>query len=561
MLIDKDLAKYTLLETSAIKDAIQKLADNKKRILFTLNSFGRVSGSFSDGDLRRWLLETETVDLETPVKSISNKKFISCQSDMDKSQIAAKFSDGVRYIPIVDENNHLVGVASLLSETISIAGHSITDESPSFIIAEIGNNHNGSLELAKKLVDEAALAGVDCAKFQMRDIKSLYRNQGNSNDEREDLGSQYVLDLLERFQLKDEEFYEIFDYCKSKGLAVLCTPFDKVSADKLAAYGVDAYKVASADLTNHDLLEHLAKKSKPLLISTGMATEEEIESSVKLLNELGVQFILLQCNSTYPAPYKDVNLKYMNRLKDIGKCFVGYSGHERGYHVPVAAVAMGAKIVEKHFTLDKSMEGNDHKVSLLPDELQKMVKEIRDIEAALGNANPRTITQGELMNRETLAKSVIANVDIKKGSVIKADMLEIRSPGKGLAPYRMKELIGEEASRDIKAGDFFYPSDLDSKRIEPKAYEAFKQPFGIPVRYHDFFELKDLSNLQVIEFHLSYKDVDADLSKFFKKGDSYPHQLVVHAPELFAGDHTLDLCSLDEDYRQRSIAEMQRVIE
>ncbi len=559
MFIERDVEKFIVGEDLAVGQVIRKIGENKTRIVFVVNNFGRLTGAFSDGDLRRWLLSTNEIDINTKIGTILNKKVTKCFFD-EQEKVLDLFSDAVQYIPLVDENDHIVAVASLREKILSIGKHSINDAAPTFIIAEIGNNHNGSLELAKKLVDEAVAAGANCAKFQMRDLASLYRNSGDSNDASEDLGSQYILDLLSRFQLKDDEFNKIFDYCKGKNLEVLCTPFDKASVDKLDAYGVDAYKIASADLTNHELLEYIAEKGKPMLVSTGMSSEEEITSAVSLLRNANASFILLQCNSTYPAPFKDVNLKYMNRLKELGECFVGYSGHERGIAIPIAAVGMGAKIIEKHFTLDKTMEGNDHKVSLLPDEFADMVSGIRAVEQALGSTAPRKITQGEMMNRESLAKSIIINRPIKKDQVITADMLDVRSPGKGLAPYKKKELIGRAAKRDMNEGDFFFPSDLNDTSINARDYQ-FKLPFGIPVRYHDVANLSGKSNLKVLEFHLSYKDMDVNFHQYFDKKTPLNYQLVVHAPELFAGDHTLDLCSKNESYRKQSIREMQKVID
>jgi hypothetical protein len=204
----------------------------------------------------------------------------------------------VEFIPLLDKNRHLVAIALSKSDDIRIGDFIINSESPAFIIAEIGNNHNGSLELAKQLIDQAIAAGADCAKFQMRDLKSLYRNAGNSNDNSEDLGSQYTLDLLSRFQLSPEELFKAFDYCYSQGILPLCTPWDLESLTLLENYGMKAYKVASADLTNHELLTALAKTGKPLLCSTGMATEQEISESVKLLKELGAMYVLLHCNFT-----------------------------------------------------------------------------------------------------------------------------------------------------------------------------------------------------------------------------------------------------------------------
>ncbi|MDV7391212.1 N-acetylneuraminate synthase family protein, partial [Arthrospira platensis SPKY1] len=228
----------------------------------------------------------------------------------------------------------------------------------------------------------------------------------------------------------------------------------------------------------------------------------------------------------------------------------GYSGHERGYHVAIAAVAKGAKVIEKHFTLDKTMEGNDHKVSLLPEEFKAMVEGIRQVEQALGVGGERRPSQGELMNRENLAKSLVINCDLTVGQEITAEMIEVKSPGRGLQPNRKSELIGKKAKRNFHTGDFFFISDLEDEQIKPRPYK-FSRPWGVPVRYHDFQSILTKSNPDFLEFHLSYKDLEENIEKYFDK--SYDLDLVVHSPELFAGDHILDLCAKDDNYREQSI--------
>jgi N-acetylneuraminate synthase len=321
-----------------------------------------------------------------------------------------------------------------------------------------------------------------------------------------------------------------------------------------------AYKVASADLTNPDLIEAICKTGKPLICSTGMSSESEIAEAVKLLKRHGSHYVLLHCNSTYPAPFKDINLNYIARLKELGGgCLVGYSGHERGYAVAIAAVAMGARVIEKHLTLDRGMEGNDHRVSLLPTELSEMIRSIREVESALGAGGARKATQGEMMNREVLGKSLLATKPVKEGEIITADHLAVFSPGKGLAPYRKYELIGRPSKRDMSEGDFFFPSDVTDNTIKVRNYR-FDRPFGVPVRYHDVATMLPMSNFDLLEFHLSYKDMELDPADFLDP-NGYDLDFVVHSPELFAGEHLLDLCSEIPDYRARSMRELQRVIE
>lgn len=557
MLIDKNLSKYIVFAEDDIVVALKKISDNKSRIIFSVTETGVLEGVLTDGDFRRWLVQQDSINLNQPVSKISNKNFKFVDYTDDFVKIQACFSGEIEFIPLLDKNHHLVAIARQKQDIIQIGNFVIDENSPAFVIAEIGNNHNGSLESAKQLIDAAIDAGADSAKFQMRDLQSLYQNAGNANDAKEDLGSQYTLDLLTRFQLTPEEMFAAFDYCQERGILPLCTPWDVSSLNQLERYGMQAYKVASADLTNYDLLTVLAKTGKPLVCSTGMSAESEIIDAIALLKRLGATYILLHCNSTYPAPFKDVHLNYMEHLKEIGDCPVGYSGHERGIHVAIAAVAKGAKVIEKHFTLDKTMEGNDHKVSLLPDEFRQMVEGIRQVEQSLGTAGERHLSQGELMNRETLAKSLIINCDLETGQIITEAMIEVKSPGKGLQPNRKSALIGKQSKRNLKAGDFFYPSDLEIEQVRARTYR-FKRPWGVPVRYHDFKEILSKSNPTLLEFHLSYKDLEVDIGQYIDQ--VYDLDLIVHAPELFAGDHVLDLSSQDNDYRERSVKELQRVI-
>jgi N-acetylneuraminate synthase len=558
MIIDRSIKKYIIFDEEPVHRAFEKINANHLRIIFAVDEHGLLKGIVTDGDLRRWILNQSKIDLQQPVSAAANKHFIYCRDDEQPDKISEQFSRKIEFVPLVDERMRLTAVASQRNFEFTIGNKVIAEDAPVFIIAEIGNNHNGDINRAKKLIDQAVWAGADCVKFQMRHLNALYRNAGNVNDASEDLGSQYVLDLLSRFQLKRDELAEVFDYCCACGVIPLCTPWDAESVDFLEQYGIDAYKIASADLTNHDLLLKIADTGKPMLCSTGMSSEREISAAADLLRRRGAQFILLQCNSAYPAPFKDINLRYMQRLREISSYPAGYSGHERGLNVAVAAAALGAKVIEKHFTLDRSMEGNDHKISLLPEEFRSMVRAVREVEEALGSGGLRTLSQGEVINRESLAKSVVINQPLQKGQIITETMLEVKSPGKGLPPYKKQNLIGQPARRDMAAGDFFYEEDLLTDVVAPRRYR-FVHPFGVPVRYHDLHQIiAACPFLDLLEIHLSYKDLELDLKDFFNQ--PLPHRLVVHSPELFSGDHVLDLCADDAAYRQRSLEELRRVI-
>jgi sialic acid synthase SpsE/sugar phosphate isomerase/epimerase len=425
-----------------------------------------------------------------------------------------------------------------------------------FVIAEIGNNHNGSFERAIQMIDFAADMGADCAKFQMRHLEEVYRQRTLRKDG-EDLGTEYVLDLLRRFELSLEDHRHLADHCAEKGILYLCTPWDTRSVDILQEFGVPAYKVASADLTNLPLLDKLASTGKPLIISTGMSRSEEVRITVDFLNRRNAAFVLLHCNSTYPAPLHDINLKWMHQLREVHS-LVGYSGHERGINVSLAAAALGACIIERHFTLDRSMEGPDHAASLTHAEFKRMIEGVREIEEALGEGKERHLSQGEMINRENLGKSLVSTKLLTKGVVLTAADIKVRSPGQGLSPQSYERLLGRTLRHDMMEEDFFYPSDLADNRIEPRSY-VFSRPWGVPVRYHDFQEYNDRVKPDLFEFHLSYSDMELNPDDFLN--GIYPCGFVVHAPELFANSRLMDLASPDEAYRAHSVAETQRVID
>lgn len=558
MLIERDTARYTVASDETVEEALRQIARNGRRTVFCLEPSGVVIGVITDGDFRRWLLANPGALLSTSAAAVANRSFVHARFGSAYADIEARFTEAIQLIPLLDDRGRLVAVARPRTRDLWIDEHHVGAGSATFVIAEIGINHNGSLDAAKRLIDVAARSGADCAKFQMRDMGSLYRNAGATGDHREDLGPQYTLDLLDRFSLTVDEMIEAFDHTRAAGLVPLCTPWDLESARILDEYDIPAFKVASADLTNHALLSFLAQTGRAVIMSTGMSAEHEIIESVELLRSAGASFALLHCNSTYPAPFKDINLRYMDRLAEIGDCLVGYSGHERGYHVPIAAVARGASIVEKHITLDRSWEGNDHKVSLEPDELASMVRQIRNVEEVLGTSVTRTISQGEMMNRVNLAKSLVARVTITAGTEITGDMIEVRSPGRGLQPNRRHALVGRRAARDMDPGDFFFESDLLDASVVARHY-SFRRPWGLPVRYHDYRELRALSNPSFLEFHMSYRDLDLPVVEMVP--DPMDLGLVVHSPDLFPGDHILNLASEDDDYWKRSIRELQRVVD
>jgi sialic acid synthase SpsE/sugar phosphate isomerase/epimerase len=566
MIIDRAIRPFVVYGEDPVLTALEKISANKARIVFCVSEHGHLLGSISDGDVRRWIAAQDDVDLSRPCVEAAHTGVRQAAVTATPTEIRQLFVGAVDHVPLLDDRGHLVAVAVNRSDAFRVGRHDVGRGHRTFVIAEIGINHQGSVERATELVDLAKAAGADCVKFQLRDMAALYR--GGTGGEGEDLGPQYTLDLLSRFNLPAAELFKVFDHCRAVDIDIMCTPWDAPSVDALVGYGVPALKIASADLTNHTLLRHAAASGTPLVISTGMSTETEIRETVGVLRESGTAYALLHCQSTYPAPFKDVNLRYLTRLAEIGDCPVGYSGHERGFHVPLAAVALGATIVEKHFTVDRTLEGNDHKVSLLPGEFAEMVLRIRELEESLGSAEPRAVSTGEMMNRVNLAKSLVAARDIEPGEVIERTAVDIKSPGRGLQPNALDRLVGRTANRGLRAGDFFYATDLTDQASKARQY-AFRRPWGVPVRYHDWRSLVEDTTPDFLEFHFSYKDLDLDPAAWFQQvpehvaapGGALDLAFTTHLPDLFAGDFLVDLASFDDDVRDRSVAELQRTID
>ena len=557
MQVNTHIAPWTLPDSDSVLEALRKLDANQRRIVFVVDAHGHLIGSLSDGDVRRRLLTSPGAQLDTPAVHAVTRNCVKGGINQPLPELAKLIRPGISQIPLVDDRGRLVAIATTDHHVLQLGRHRVSGDDPAVIIAEIGNNHQGSVDFAKELVDQAVDAGADIVKFQLRDMDALYRQSGAASGG-EDLGAQYTLGLLAKFSLPADRLLEVFDHCRARDIDVLCTPWDAPSVRVLADYGIPALKVASADLTNHPLLEAMTATRLPMVVSTGMSTEAEIRESAALLHRSGVPFAMLHCQSTYPAPFKDINLRYLARLAEITGVPVGYSGHERGYHVPLAAVTLGARIIEKHFTLDRSLEGNDHKVSLLPGEFRQMTVQIRELEEALGVTDARVVSTGESMNRVNLAKSLVAARPIEVGHRISAEDVAVKSPGRGLQPNQLPKLLGRTSQRPIDAGDFFYPGDLVDGVRQRRAYR-FRRPWGLPVRHHDYAGLVEGTNPDFIEFHLSHKDVDLNHEEFFTH--RLPMSFTVHLPDLYAGDFIVDLASPDDAVWQRSIHELQRTID
>lgn len=323
------------------------------------------------------------------------------------------------------------------------------------IIAEAGVNHNGSLEMAKKMVDAAADAGVDYVKFQTFCSELLVTASAAQADyQRREAQSEdsSQLAMLRKLELSHADHLALVDYCKQKGVKFLSTAFDLPSVDFLDGLGVDFWKVPSGEITNLPYLRKIAATRRPIVMSTGMSDLDTVKESLDFLLGEGADrkdITLLHCNTEYPTPFADVNLNAMITLRNELGVATGYSDHTLGIEVPVAAVALGAEVIEKHFTLDRNLPGPDHKASLLPDELKAMVSAIRNIEKALGTGLKR-VTDSEAKNIVAARKSIVAAVAIKAGEVFTEENLTVKRPGNGLSPMKWYDVVGRQASRDYQ---------------------------------------------------------------------------------------------------------------
>lgn len=326
------------------------------------------------------------------------------------------------------------------------------------IIAEAGVNHNGSIEVAKKLVDAAAEAGADYVKFQtFKSANLVLKNARAANYQRKNMQenalSQYQ--MLKTLELTYEDHVKLIEYASSQGIKFLSTAFDLESVQLLAEFHLGLWKIPSGEITNYPYLRLIARQHEPVILSTGMSTMEEIEEAVQVLLDNGLSLdhlTILHCNTEYPTPMCDVNLRAMNTIASVFHTQVGYSDHTLGIEIPIAAVALGASVIEKHFTLDRSLQGPDHKASLEPKELKRMVTAIRNVEAALGNPE-KMVTESEEKNKLLVRKSIVALKDIREGDFFSEENLTAKRPGNGISAMKWQEIIGKKAPRNFKADE------------------------------------------------------------------------------------------------------------
>lgn len=331
-----------------------------------------------------------------------------------------------------------------------------------FIIAEAGVNHNGSLQRALELIEVAAFAQANAVKFQTFRAEDLVTSTAPKADyqKRATGENQSQFEMLKALELTMADFKVLFDHCQKNGIEFMSTPFDEKSADELESLGMSTFKIPSGELTNHPLIRHIALKQKPVILSTGMATLDEVNQAVEVIRAVGnTQFQLLHCVSDYPADPATVNLRAMQVMRERFQVPVGLSDHTLGIHIPIAAVAMGASCIEKHFTLDKSLPGPDHQASLNPEELDQLVKQVREVERAFGSGIKQP-TEAERKTALIARRSVVLAHNLPKGHLLTPNDLILRRPGTGLPPNELPYLIGKKLKSDLPKDHILQESDL-----------------------------------------------------------------------------------------------------
>ena len=344
---------------------------------------------------------------------------------------------------------------------IKLGNRLIGESNPTLIIAEIGINHQGDINIAKQLIDKAHDCGADAVKFQKRSISRILTKKGLDQPylNRNSFGATYG-EHKKALELSEKDYHLLMNYSEKRDLIFCASGWDEESIDFLDSIGMIFFKMASADLTNFPLLEHTAAKGKPMILSTGMASIDMVKKAYSLVSGINDQVALLQCTSTYPSSFDEIHLNVLSTyLKKFPDAVVGYSGHELGIVIPPVAVALGARIIERHFTLDRTMKGGDHAASLEPQGFSKMIRDIRHIERALGS-DIKEVQKSELPIFKKLSKSIVLLSAVKKGKEITRDILTTKGPGDGISPMRISEVIGSIASRDIDEDEILRDGEM-----------------------------------------------------------------------------------------------------
>lgn len=546
--------QFLLPQTATVRDVAVRFSDAQVNTVFATNDDGVCVGSCSRGDLIRAI--AGNVSPEAIVKW--NGSFERLHIGDDYAQHLMQFDKQLgNVIPVLDQHGQCTRVFERTRDLgLEIAGKRYRPGSRPFVIAEIGNNHNGSMDTARKLVDAAAAAGANAVKFQARCLSELYVSLDEAYLRATDYSTAYTIRQLARFNLSHAQIAELMDYARSLGLAAVCTPFDTPSLRWLLEYRPDGIKIASADFSNLILHRDLVHADVPVLMSTGMNTAVDIEYVAAQLRRAYIDCTFLHTNSTYPTAFSDVQLAFVDTLRRLSPSgLVGYSGHERGTHIPLIAASRGCVVIEKHLTLDRSQEGMDHSASLLPEELALLCAQLDDAaEAIEADSGPsRSVSQGEVLNAVALEKGLYLVRDKRAGEVVQPEDVIVRSPRIGLSPLEWeRDLRGRPLARDrgrhapLMAADFSSLSAGQSIRRERLGR------FGLPVRQRDARDVQARFSPAFVEYHLFATDLEQpaeQVAEVLRDTD-----MAFHAPEQFDHEFVLDLVSDDPEVRARSDA-------
>ena len=558
---------YASKKDITVSKAIGLIEANGGFPLVLLNNDNTIYGVVSSGDILRYFAsQTAKALSDARASEVANTVPIIGHETDAVQTVDAYFSQGrILCLPILGQNRVVQRILTQQKPYIEIGGRRIKEDSFPFIIAEIGVNHNGSWQEARWLMEQAASAGCDAVKFQHRGL-GLYSDDGIDTY---DLGTQYIVSEINRTRLSIDELAALEKEATALGLEFIVTPFDRNALEEIvdAEISISALKIASCDLTNIKLIEQCAKQKVPLILSTGMSTEREILGTSSSLRRLMIEHAFLHCNSTYPTPTSDVRLAYIRRLSRLTRTVVGYSSHDGNIVVPLGAVALGAKIVEFHITRNKNLRGTDHRSSLEKEDVARFVRSCKLVSEAIGDELPRSPTQGEIANKQSLGKSLALKRDRKRGEVIEKDDFILVSPGTGFGFEDMEKLSGRKMKRDYRKRTILIAEDIDCNdalsivdisNTVKGLKEAGYIP-GIPVRYHDFERLNSRFVVPLLEFHMSDRDLQIAPSRYLKKR-MQEVTLVVHAVEQYEDGFILDLASRDEDILRRSRHEIERLV-
>ena len=524
----------------------------KNPTIIVVNHRNELLGTISNGDVRR-LVESGRAQKgkEITAGDVCNDKPVYAHIDDSPETLTHLLNSFEGILPLINSSKNVKAFAYLDEPYFQIKDKKLLSEKKDiYTIAEIGVNHNGSVNTAKLLIKSAKEAGFSAVKLQIRSDDYFTISDFNSLD----LGAQYIKKEIKRTFIDFKGNANLIQYAKKIGIDIICTPFDEISLEFCINNKIDGLKIASCDLGNTPLLRKAALSGLPLIVSTGMSWEREIIEAYNSIVSCTSNFALLHCNSTYPCPPQDINLSYIQRMKNMFSCIIGYSSHDSDPLVSALAIAKGAKIIEVHITEDKDQLGTDHKASIALKELSDFMNTLHNSVNYLGDSFPRSPSQGELLNRLSLSKSLCLSRDMKAGTKLIDKDLELRSPGNGIPYDQLKSILGLKLKKDMIKGEMLMKSNVGivedkiEKQTLKNAIIKLKNKgliSGIPVRYHDYQQLKKEIPVEFLEFHMSDSDLNLTPNKFIEDKLNYK-RLFVHAVEQYSDGFIIDFASSDK---------------